>query len=233
MILRLEVASASGREPSAASEKTFRAAGGTIGRSPGNDLVLPDPYVSSRHARVIYSNGVFQLEDTSTNGVFVNSPDNRLAHGKPCVLKTGDVILIDPYRDPRVHLGRAWPRGAATDWRRPVRPTRTAASRPRPSVVFVDPGTAGRRRCRSTKLAQPRPGPAETGGAPGRGSPAQFTALGTLPATRCGSTRAADARGRLRDSRRLRPAQVGRGAAPGARAASDGALAAGDAAALG
>ncbi len=97
MILRLEVAGTSGREPSAPSEKIFRAAGGTIGRSPGNDLVLPDPYVSSRHARIIFSNGVFQLEDTSTNGVFINSPDNRLAHGKPCVLKTGDVILIDPY----------------------------------------------------------------------------------------------------------------------------------------
>jgi type VI secretion system FHA domain protein len=97
MILTLEVASPPGGTPPNESRKTFREAGGTIGRLPTNDWVLPDPYVSSRHARISYAGGVYQIEDTSTNGVCLNSPDNRLVHGQPQVLKSGDRILIDPY----------------------------------------------------------------------------------------------------------------------------------------
>jgi type VI secretion system FHA domain protein len=97
MILTLEVASPPGGTPPPESRKVFRAAGGTIGRLPTNDWVLPDPYVSSRHARILYANGVYQIEDTSTNGVSLNSPDNRLVRGQPSILKSGDRILIDPY----------------------------------------------------------------------------------------------------------------------------------------
>ncbi len=97
MILTLEVFGPPGGAPPAESRKVFRSGGGTIGRLPSNDWVLPDPYVSSRHARILYANGVYQIEDTSTNGVCLNSPDNRLVRGQPSVLKTGDRILIDPY----------------------------------------------------------------------------------------------------------------------------------------
>jgi type VI secretion system FHA domain protein len=58
---------------------------------------LPDPYVSSRHALIRYQEGVFYIEDTSTNGVFINSPDNRLTKGQPYALKSGDWIFIEPY----------------------------------------------------------------------------------------------------------------------------------------
>jgi type VI secretion system FHA domain protein len=75
----------------------FRARGGTIGRTSGNDWVLPDPYVSSRHARIIYEHGAFYVEDTSTNGVFLNSPDRRVGRGNRAQLSEGDVILIEPY----------------------------------------------------------------------------------------------------------------------------------------
>ncbi len=97
MILTLEVITPPGGTAPAEERRVFRASGGTIGRVPGNDWILPDSYVSSRHARIIYANGVFQVEDTSTNGVFINSADNRLVRGRPQVLKSGDRILIDPY----------------------------------------------------------------------------------------------------------------------------------------
>lgn len=97
MILTLEVTGPREGTPWAESRKVFHATGGTIGRQADNDWVLPDPYISARHARIRYANGVFHIEDTSTNGVFINSPDNRLVRGEPYALKSGDRILIDPY----------------------------------------------------------------------------------------------------------------------------------------
>jgi type VI secretion system protein ImpI len=64
---------------------------------PDNHWTLPDQYVSNRHALIRYAGGVFFIEDTSTNGVFINSPDNRLAKGQPYALKSGDWIFIEPY----------------------------------------------------------------------------------------------------------------------------------------
>ena len=60
-----------------------------------------------------YQNGAFQIEDTSTNGVFVNSTDNRLARGQLYTLKSGDRIFIDPY-EIRATITSA-PRVAAAD----------------------------------------------------------------------------------------------------------------------
>ena len=97
MVLTLEVFGPPGGTPPAESRKVFRDAGGTIGRLPSNDWVLPDPYVSSRHARILYADGVYHIEDMSTNGVCLNSPDNRIGRGQPAALKSGDRILIDPY----------------------------------------------------------------------------------------------------------------------------------------
>lgn len=46
----------------------------TIGRKDDNSVVLPDPHVSSNHAKVIIKNNVMFIEDlNSTNGVFVNN----------------------------------------------------------------------------------------------------------------------------------------------------------------
>lgn len=46
----------------------------TIGRRDGdNDIVIPDPYCSGRHADLSYADGTFTLTDIgSTNGTFVN-----------------------------------------------------------------------------------------------------------------------------------------------------------------
>jgi len=97
MILTLEVIGEQATDLGAGSRKVFNAIGGTIGRLPDNDWVFPDPYISGRHALIRYLNGKFFVEDTSTNGVFINSPDNRISktHAQP--LRTGDVLYIDAY----------------------------------------------------------------------------------------------------------------------------------------
>src|SRR5262245_51595096 len=96
MILTLQITGP--REKASAEPRVFKAEGGTIGRLPDNDWVLSDPYVSGHHARIRYGNGTFQIEDTnSANGVFINSPEHRLAPRQPHTLKTGDRILIEPY----------------------------------------------------------------------------------------------------------------------------------------
>jgi type VI secretion system FHA domain protein len=98
MILTLEVTGEQAEDLGAGSRKVFNSIGGTIGRLPDNDWVFPDPYVSGRHALIRYLNGKFFVEDTSTNGVFINTPDNRLSRDQPHQLKSGDTIYIDAYR---------------------------------------------------------------------------------------------------------------------------------------
>jgi type VI secretion system protein len=98
MILTLEVTGEQAEDLGAGSRKVFNSIGGTIGRLPDNDWVFPDPYVSGRHALIRYLNGKFFVEDTSTNGVFINTPDNRLPRAQPHPLKSGDTIYIDAYR---------------------------------------------------------------------------------------------------------------------------------------
>jgi len=98
MILTLEVTGPQAQAMGAAGRKTFKALGGTIGRLPDNDWVFPDPYVSGRHALIRYVNGKYFVEDTSTNGVFINTPDNRLTRGQPQQLRNGDLLYIDAYQ---------------------------------------------------------------------------------------------------------------------------------------
>lgn len=105
MILTLEVIGEQAQDLGAGSRKVFDAVGGTIGRLPDNDWVFPDPYVSGRHALIRYLNGKYYVEDTSTNGVFINSPDHRLARTDSHQLRDGDVLFIDAYQI-RVSLAR-------------------------------------------------------------------------------------------------------------------------------
>jgi type VI secretion system FHA domain protein len=98
MLLTLEVIGQAGKL--AGSRKLFQSTGGTIGRQPGNDWVLADPYVSNRHASIHYKNGVFYLEATEArNPVYLSSggQENRLDKGRLYPLQTGDLVLIEPY----------------------------------------------------------------------------------------------------------------------------------------
>jgi pSer/pThr/pTyr-binding forkhead associated (FHA) protein len=54
----------------------------------------PDAKVSRRHARIIYRNNVYMIEDLgSTNGTFINR-GRRLLPGSPQVLSEGDEIIV-------------------------------------------------------------------------------------------------------------------------------------------
>lgn len=54
----------------------------------------PDAKVSRRHARIIFRNNVYMIEDLgSTNGTFVNR-GRRLLPGNPQVLSEGDEIIV-------------------------------------------------------------------------------------------------------------------------------------------
>ncbi len=61
----------------------------SIGRDPGNQIILNDNFVSRRHAELIISdNGYVIIRDTgSSNGTFVNG--NRI---NECYLKPGDIV---------------------------------------------------------------------------------------------------------------------------------------------
>jgi predicted component of type VI protein secretion system len=99
MLLALSVVSDQGGELGASAYKVFDERGGSIGRIAGNDWVLPDPqnFVSSRHARVSLVEGRFWLEDTSSNGTFINAPDRAASRDRPQPLNDGDRLYIGDY----------------------------------------------------------------------------------------------------------------------------------------
>jgi predicted component of type VI protein secretion system len=99
MLLALSVLSEQGSALGNTAYKIFDERGGSIGRVIGNDWVLPDPqnFVSSRHARVSASAGVFFLEDTSSNGTFINAPDRLASRTEPQRLTDGDRLYIGDY----------------------------------------------------------------------------------------------------------------------------------------
>jgi type VI secretion system FHA domain protein len=66
---------------------------------------LPHSKVSGHHALISCRRAAYYIEDTSRNGVCLNSSKNRLARGQPHALQSGDRILIDPY-EIRVSIAR-------------------------------------------------------------------------------------------------------------------------------
>ena len=80
------------------SECRISVAGGTLGRSVENDLVLEDPakLISRIHAKVSFQAGNYFLEDVGSNPSVVN--DQPLKKGKEIMLSHGDRILIGDYQ---------------------------------------------------------------------------------------------------------------------------------------
>lgn len=78
----------------------FGVGGGRIGRALDNDWVLPDPlrYLSSHHARVKFRKGAYFIEDTSTNGVYLNDADEPLGKSGPQPLHNGDLLRFGSYQ---------------------------------------------------------------------------------------------------------------------------------------
>lgn len=79
--------------------RVFGREGGTIGRSPEADWALPDPnrYLSQFHARILWLHDAFWMEDTSSNGTFVNGAASALGRGARHRLAEGDSITVGDY----------------------------------------------------------------------------------------------------------------------------------------
>jgi predicted component of type VI protein secretion system len=105
MALRLEIISNQQRELGPNASIVLGVSGGTVGRALDNDWSLPDTqrYLSAHHARFHSRQGGYYLEDTSTNGVFIN--DSTVPQGRRGLhaLHEGDVLRMGEYRI-RVHI---------------------------------------------------------------------------------------------------------------------------------
>jgi len=100
MALRLEVISNQRQALGALSSIVLGVSGGSIGRALDNDWALPDPrrYLSGHHARIHFRQGGFYLEDSSTNGVFVNDAPTPQGRRGLYALRDGDVLRMGEYR---------------------------------------------------------------------------------------------------------------------------------------
>jgi predicted component of type VI protein secretion system len=100
MALRLIIISENGAELGERATVLFDKGGGSIGRAEDNEWVLPDPhrYISAHHARISYRNGSYVVEDTSTNGLYLNDDEEPVGRLGPQPLRPGDILRLGAYR---------------------------------------------------------------------------------------------------------------------------------------
>jgi type VI secretion system protein ImpI len=104
--------------------KTFKQAGGVIGRNGDCDWIIPDihRHMSNRHALISYSEGAFFLTDTSSNGISYSGSGALLPKGVAVRIEHGSVYVLGDVeirarlvRDPanfEVEVGRPQPAGS-------------------------------------------------------------------------------------------------------------------------
>lgn len=99
MALKLRIISDHYKALGKRSSRLFGVTGGRIGRAQDNDWILPDPdrYISSHHCKVEFRAGSWVLEDTSTNGVFINGSDVPASVDGAYALKDGDRLRLGDY----------------------------------------------------------------------------------------------------------------------------------------
>ena len=97
MYLTLEVVSPQAASLGALRRQVVGSKGLTIGRAPGNDWVIPDPYVSKQHARIVCTDGRFFVEGLGRNPIAIGSADNAIPGSQPRPLDGGDRLFIDQY----------------------------------------------------------------------------------------------------------------------------------------
>src|SRR5258707_573142 len=97
MYLTLEVVSPQAASLGADRRRVVSERGLGIGRVPGNDWIIPDPYISKQHARVSFANGTFFVEGLGRNAIAIGSPGSMLPPNQPQPLRNGDRLFIDQY----------------------------------------------------------------------------------------------------------------------------------------
>jgi type VI secretion system protein len=101
MALRFEIISAQRQQLGGRANFTLAGKGCRIGRSLDNDWALPDVsrFLSGHHAIIHFRVGLYFLEDTSTNGVYINDSVSPLGRrGVQALLHAGDILRLGDYR---------------------------------------------------------------------------------------------------------------------------------------
>lgn len=93
--LTLEVSGRHAAQFGARARKVFEGRGGSIGRSEDCDWVLGASGVSRVHAMIRLLNGLYFIEDRSTNGMLLNGAP--LVKGEPSMLGDGDRLTVDTF----------------------------------------------------------------------------------------------------------------------------------------
>ncbi|WP_208454032.1 type VI secretion system-associated FHA domain protein TagH [Burkholderia gladioli] len=138
-------------------EQRFDRRDGSIGRADDCDWVLGAEGVSRLHALIRYLNGLYFVEDRSTNGMLLNGAPLR--KGDPAALRDGDRLQIDTF-EIAVRLGGEtgghWQdRQAQTD-RAPTAPASTSTPRVPPAPAVPAAGAAALSSSSSSSSAENR-----------------------------------------------------------------------------
>ncbi|TDV56832.1 FHA domain protein [Pseudomonas graminis] len=99
MELVFEMLSARQFVPVEQCQKTFRQAGGVIGRGADCDWIIPDRnrHVSHHHITISYRDGGFYLTDTSSNGVLSGESRERLPKGQAVRIEHGSLYVLGDF----------------------------------------------------------------------------------------------------------------------------------------
>jgi len=99
MLVTLSITSYQGQSLGDKAQHSFNQNGGTFGRSPDNQWVLPDPerIISSHHGQISFQDGAFYLTDTSTNGIYISEALTPLGKGNSAVLQQGAHLKFGEY----------------------------------------------------------------------------------------------------------------------------------------
>jgi predicted component of type VI protein secretion system len=99
MTLKLTIISEQRVKLGGHSTFVLRQSSGTIGRAYDNTWTLADPhrYLSAHHARILFSQGAYFIEDTSTNGLFLNGAEEPVGRHGPQGLRSGDTLRLGDY----------------------------------------------------------------------------------------------------------------------------------------
>jgi type VI secretion system protein len=99
MAIKLRVISDQHRDLGEQRSRIFGVNGGSIGRAPDNDWILPDSkrIVSGHHCEIEYRNGGYWIKDISTNGVFINDAETPASETGPVELADGDRLRLGDY----------------------------------------------------------------------------------------------------------------------------------------